>query len=252
MIVNCEIMGQSGTVDLSKPIDLSIPLKNGFPQVNCFDAPLFSALPLRAGDFVGSTLHGSPVNFYNVAINPHGNGTHTECVGHIATEPYYINECYNIQMHLAQVISLYPQLEENGDKIIPLQHLEQLWDHKGEDALIIRTLPNIEEKLSKNYSGTNPPYFTEEAMAFIVGRGIKHLLTDLPSVDREQDGGKVAAHRIFWNYPGEEVRKDATITELIFVPDGIRDGIYLLSLQLLNIQLDASPSRPLLYEINLK
>ena len=252
MIVNFEKLGLSGTADLNRPIDLSIPLQNGFPQVNCFDAPFFSALPLRAGDFVGSTLHGSPVNFYNVAINPHGNGTHTECVGHIATESFYINECYRPQMHIAQVISLYPQLEENGDRIIPLQHLEQLWHHKGEDALIIRTLPNDPGKLSKNYSGTNPPYFTEDAMAFIVQNGIKHLLTDLPSVDREQDEGKVKGHKLFWNYPGDQVRKDATITELIFVPDGIRDGIYLLSLQLLNIQLDASPSRPLLYEINLK
>ncbi len=252
MIVNCEIMGRNSSIDLDRPIDLSIPLKNGFPQVNCFDAPLFSAFPVRSGSFVGSTLHGSPVNFYNININPHGNGTHTECVGHIATEPYYINECYTPRLHLAQVISLYPQLEENGDKIIPLQHLEQLWDHKGEEALIIRTLPNDVDKLTKNHSGSNSPYFTEEAMQYIVAKGISHLLTDLPSVDREHDEGKVKAHRMFWNYPGDAVRNDATITELIFVPDVIKDGIYLLSLHLLNIQLDASPSRPLLYEINLK
>lgn len=244
-----EILGKTHHIDLNDGLDISIPLKNGFPQVNCFDAPLFYASPLRAGDFVGSTLHGSPVNFYNIAINPHGNGTHTECVGHIAIEPYYINECYKPGFHTAQLISIFPQLNEDGDKVIPLGHLEQLWDYQGEEALIIRTLPNQNEKLNNNYTGSNPPYLTEEAMSYIVSKGIKHLLLDLPSVDREKDEGKVSCHKIFWNYPGESVRKDATITELIFVPDTINDGIYLLSLQLLNIQLDVSPSRPLLFKL---
>jgi len=249
MKITLNILGNDRSIDLTDPLDISIPLKNGYPQVNCFDAPLFSASPLRAGDFVGCTMHGSPVNFYNVAINPHGNGTHTECVGHIASGPYYINECYKPAFHTAQLISIFPQLNEEGDKIIPSGHLEHLWEYQGEEALILRTLPNGEEKLNKNYSGTNPPYLTEDAMRYIVSKGIKHLLLDLPSVDRELDEGKVSCHKIFWNYPGDEVRKDATITELIFVPDSIKDGIYLLSLQLLNIQLDVSPSRPLLYKV---
>ena len=249
MIVNCTVLGEERSFDTERGLDLSIELHKGYPQVNCFNAPLFSTTPLREGSFVGSTLHGSPVNFYDVAINPHGNGTHTECVGHIAKEPYYINECYKSDFHVAQLISIFPLLEENGDKTIPLGHLEQLWDYKGEDALVIRTLPNGEEKRTKNYSNSNPTYFTDDAMRFIVETGIKHLLIDLPSVDRELDEGRVSCHKIFWNYPGNEVRKDATISELIFVPDGVSDGIYLLNLQLLNIQLDVSPSRPMLYNL---
>ena len=46
--------------------------------------------PVVAGDFVGSTASGGPVNFFNIRVNPHGNGTHTECVGHIAREPYVL------------------------------------------------------------------------------------------------------------------------------------------------------------------
>ena len=249
MIAHIELSGKTRQINLNEAIDISIPLSNDYPQVNCFDAPLFNALPLRSGEFVGSTLHGSPVNFYNVMINPHGNGTHTECVGHISSDPFYINECYKPAFHIAQLISVFPQLNDDGDKIIPLSHLEQLWDHRGEEALIIRTLPNQADKLHKNYSGTNPPYLTEEAMRYIVSRDIKHLLLDLPSVDREVDGGKVNAHKIFWNFPGVKVRSEATITELIFVPDTVIDGIYLLSLQLLNIRLDVSPSRPVLYKL---
>lgn len=243
------VRGKELRADLSRPIDLSLPLHSGYPQVNCFDAPYFYASPLRAGDFVGSTAQGSPVNFYNVVLNPHGNGTHTECVGHIATEPFHINSCYTPGFHLAQVVSLFPQLLDNGDKVIPAEHLDALWEPQGEEALIIRTLPNGDDKKSKNYSGTNPPYFTDDAMQLIVDRGIRHLLVDLPSVDREKDDGRLACHKIFWQYPGPDVRSDATITELIFVNDTIKDGIYLLSLQLINIQLDASPSRPLLYNL---
>lgn len=79
--------------------------------------------------------------------------------------------------------------------------------------------------------------------------GIRHLLIDLPSVDREKDEGKLSAHKAFWNYPGDAVRHDATITELIFVENSVQDGLYLLNLQLLNLQLDVSPSRPLLYKL---
>jgi hypothetical protein len=47
--------------------------------------------------------------------------------------------------------------------------------------------------------------------------GIKQLLIDLPSMDREDDGGKLLAHRAFWNYPSAP-RINSTITELIYVP----------------------------------
>ena len=33
--------------------------------------------------FTGSVAEGGSVNFRNIAFNPHGNGTHTECLGHI-------------------------------------------------------------------------------------------------------------------------------------------------------------------------
>lgn len=244
-----EINGRLCRADINHPIDLSMPLHSGYPQVNCFEAPYFYASPLRAGDFIGSTAQGSPVNFFNININPHGNGTHTECVGHIATESYFINRCYQPRIHLSQLISIFPQLMDDGDKVIHTTHLESLWEPVGEDALIIRTLPNGDEKKNKDYSNTNPPYLSADAMRYIIERGIQHLLIDLPSVDREKDEGKLSAHKAFWNYPGDAVRHDATITELIFVENSVQDGLYLLNLQLLNLQLDVSPSRPLLYKL---
>jgi hypothetical protein len=80
----------------------------------------------------------------------------------------------------------------------------------------------------------------------MANNGIDHLLLDLPSVDREVDGGALAAHRAFWNYP-ENPRMKATITELIYVPSKVQDGQYFLNLQVAPIENDASPSRPVLY-----
>jgi hypothetical protein len=102
------------------------------------------------------------------------------------------------------------------------------------------------EKQSRNYSGSNPVYLTPDAMEWIVEQGYKHLLVDMPSVDREEDGGALACHKIFWNYP-ELPQTQKSITELIFVPNEIKDGIYLLKLNFMNLTMDAAPSKPTLY-----
>ncbi|MEM6800833.1 MAG: cyclase family protein, partial [Bacteroidota bacterium] len=119
--------------------------------------------------------------------------------------------------------------------------------------LIIRTLPNTLDKLSKDYSGSNPPYLHFEAMDFLLEQGVEHLLIDLPSVDREQDEGVLAAHNIFWglNKPKEiqDRRKNCTITEMVYVDNEIEDGFYLLNLQIAPFPLDASPSKPMIYQL---
>jgi kynurenine formamidase len=115
-------------------------------------------------------------------------------------------------------------------------------------------LPNSESKKHKNYSKTNPPYLLEEAATFIRESGIKHLLIDLPSVDREEDEGRLLAHKAFWNVKdinnlNEDSRLDCTISEMIFVDDSVKDGSYILNLQMAPFENDASPSKPVLFKI---
>ena len=92
-------------------------------------------------------------------------------------------------------------------------------------------------------------------MEYIVECGFDHLLVDVPSIDRIFDEGKLVNHRIFWNVePGSfevnaETRMNSTITELIYLSNGIEDGEYLLNLQIAPFVADASPSRPLLFKI---
>ena len=109
-------------------------------------------------------------------------------------------------------------------------------------------LSGLLEKLKNNYSSTNPPYIAQDAMQFLVDFGIEHFLIDMPSVDKEIDGGALASHHTFWNTKGN-IRFNCTITELIFVPNNVFDGRYLLNLQFAPLENDASPSRPVLFEI---
>lgn len=236
------------SVDFSKPIDISIPLIPGKESPNCFWAPTFVADPVVSGDWIGDTTKGGIVNFKNIKINPHGNGTHTECVGHISVEFASINETLKNFHFLSRVCSIFPQKLENGDRVITLELVKDL-DLENIDALIIRTLPNHLDKLDRMYSGTNPAYIHHEAISYIVDRGVSHLLVDTPSVDREEDGGKLLGHRTFWNYPAT-LDKTKTITELIFVNESIKDGLYLLNLQIGSFHLDVSPSKPVLYEVH--
>lgn len=235
--------------DFSQPISIALPLEPKQPQVKCFFAPDFAIEAVRTENFVGDTLEGSCVNFKNIHINPHGNGTHTECVGHIAKEPFYIKDCLQSYHFLAKVISVEIDCDNSGNTFISRKSLEEKLSYFDCDALIIRTLKNDESKKHKDYSDTNPTYILPEAMQFLVEKNVQHLLIDLPSVDREQDDGKLLCHKIFWNFEGE-IAWQKTITELIFVPNEVQDGNYLLQFQILNIALDASPSFPVLYKLD--
>ncbi len=236
-------------VDLSKPIDISIPLKEGTETVNAFWAPYLQIEPVREGSFVGDVGLGGVVNFKNVRLNPHGNGTHTECVGHITAQNYTLNACMQQFFFVAELVSVYPQKEQNGDRIITQAILEMaVAGKKLPEALIIRTLPNDDLKMSVNYSGSNPPYLAAAAVEWLVAQGVAHLLIDLPSVDKEVDGGQLAAHKAFWQYPNHaQTRLHCTISELIYVPNQVADGTYLLNIMVTSLELDASPSKPILY-----
>ncbi len=236
-------------IRLDKAIDISIPLQEGLQTVNAFYAPTLQIEPVRAGSFVGDVREGGVVNFKNVRLNPHGNGTHTECVGHISPNGEILPEALQQFFFLAELISVYPQKMENGDRVVTKSQIMTAMEGKViPTALILRTLPNDDFKLRTHYSGGNPPYLNHEAAEWMVENGVEHLLLDLPSVDREEDGGKLLAHKAFWQYPNA-IRHHATITELIYARSEIQDGTYFLNLQITSLALDASPSKPVLFKI---
>lgn len=248
MIATIEERGCRWRVDLGQPLDISLPLQADGQGVNCFYAPLLEVSPVVAGSFIGSTRAGGVVNFVNVRINPHGNGTHTECLGHITKEIYTINQQLRNFHHLARLLSVYPERQDNGDRVIMRNQLVEALRPEEVSAVVIRTVPNDDYKKKTNYSGANPPYLHHEAATLLAEYGVEHLLLDLPSVDREEDGGELLAHKAFWQYPWAP-RTEATITELVYVENDIPDGLYLLGLQIASFEIDVSPSKPVLYSL---
>jgi arylformamidase len=236
------------TIDLSAPINIAITIKPGKNNVNAFHAPNPHAEPVVAGAFIGSTEQGGVVNFFNLTINPHGNGTHTECMGHISKEVHCITHSLQQYFFLCEVVSIAPMQTDDGDEIIFREQLKAHLKHKSTQAVAIRTLPNDILKHVAKYSGHNPPYLHYEAADFLAETGVEHLLIDLPSVDREEDGGKLLSHKAFWRYP-EAPRLNATITELIFIPSEVPDGLYFVNIQPAPIEMDAASSMPVLYKV---
>ena len=247
MLATIDYKSQKRTIDLSKPLDISIPLRASRDNVNAWYVDEPRMFPVNLGGQEMSVAQGASVNFRNVHFNPHAHGTHTECVGHITEEVYSVNSHLKQFFFLAEVISVAPE-KCMKDTMISEAQLKFALKNKDCDALVIRTLPNLRDKKSKQYSHSNWTYLQEEAVAYLAQKGIKHLLIDLPSVDREEDGGQLKSHKAFWNVNGK-LRKDCTITELIYVDNSIKDGPYFLNLQIAPFENDATPSKPILYKI---
>jgi kynurenine formamidase len=266
-MVTIQINGKTALVDLDNFIDISIPLQFNGPQPNAYGVDAASAEACKAGDIVGDTRLGGSCNFEKYTLIPHCNGTHTECVGHITHERISVTECLQDVFIPATLITVQPENASgtsdayeganNTDTLITRASLEKLRDEDTSAAtgLIIRTLPNDASKRTREYEATIPPFFSTEAMRFIVELGVRHLLVDLPSIDRLYDNGKLLNHRLFWNVEAGSFERSAatktqnTITELIYVPNDVKDGRYLLNLGIAPFVADASPSRPLLFAI---
>ncbi|GAA4888552.1 cyclase family protein [Flaviramulus aquimarinus] len=248
MITTVQYNSRKLQIDLTKPIDISIPIRASKNNVNAWyiDEPKIE--PVKDGEWTASVKNGACVNFNNIHFNPHAHGTHTECAGHITEKVHSINQNLKQFFFLAEVITVAPE-RLNGDSVISKKQIQFILGNKKRDAVVIRTLPNTrKEKWSKQYSHTNPPYLLEDAAVYLREKGVKHLLIDLPSVDKEKDECQLLAHHAFWNTK-EKLRLDATITEFIYVSNKIEDGMYFLNLQIAPFENDATPSKPILYKI---
>lgn len=257
-------------INLNKPpASIAIAMQFDGPQPNHFGANEASAVPMRSGSFIGDTTQGGSCNAQEITFNPHCNGTHTESISHVINELIAPHEVLLQPLMRAELITLeatshvskdsYQPPLEPGDKLICKHQLTAVKErlHRGVKALIIRTLPNTESKFTHRYGeDIHPAFFSNEAMQWLVEQTqVEHLLVDLPSVDRLHDDGLLSNHRLFWNIqPGshqsaENQFRHKTITEMIYVSNAIKDGSYVLNLQLPRLNLNAVPSNPMLYQL---
>ena len=78
MIAEIKSKNRQFKVDLSQPLDISIPLRTGKENVSAWYVDPIKIEPVRTEQFTGSVEEGGSVNFRDISFNPHGNGTHTE------------------------------------------------------------------------------------------------------------------------------------------------------------------------------
>lgn len=255
----------------ARATSLAIPLAFDGEQPVFFAAPQASSAPLHNDSFIGDIAQGGSCRCVTHTFTPHCNGTHTECIGHVVSEAVSVENIAPLDPQLALLLTVAaaPAQDSNehssppansGDRWITAAALESAAESlpkAGCTALIIRTLPNPPDKRHWRYdAGPHlPPYFSSEAMAWIVDRGIEHLVVDLPSLDRAADAGHLTGHRLFWGLPAGSTalsaarRPHATVTELAYVDDSLADGLYALTLQVAPFVSDASPSRPIVYPL---
>lgn len=248
MIATIQHNSKKYKLNLTQPIDVSIPIN--VQQTQQLNAWYINDPKIFPEEFDGKKINvsqGAAVNFNTIHFNPHSHITHTECAGHITQKVHSIHKNLNQFFFLAEVITVAPEIR-NNDEVISKKQLQTALKNKKREAVVIRTLPNLFEKKTQRYSNTNPPYLLEEAAIYLREKGVNHLLIDLPSVDKEKDNGQLLAHNAFWN-TAQKLRLNATITEFIYVPNTVKDGTYFLNLMVAPFENDATPSRPILYEL---
>ena len=261
--VKIKIDSKNFIIDISEPLDISIPYNFDGEQPNFFDVEPGSIAPLVYDNISYDGSSGCNVPIFN--INIHCTGTHTETIGHILDDREFpLNSILPVNFLTALVITIEPSLFidsnesyhtdiDNSERVITCsdikEKIESLRDISS-NVLIIRTLPNCKDKMFNKYIGNMHPFFTSEAIRFISSLGIQHLIVDTPSIDRADDGAQLLNHKIFWNIEGSTDNKllNRTITELCFIHNYISDGHYLIQFLFPNFVSHVAPTRPILYK----
>lgn len=256
--------------DLSSGKSIAIDLLPNDKQPNHFGAPPCTSKTLEMGSYIGDTKRGGSCNANVLTMIPHCNGTHTESVSHIIDELIPVYQSIEDSIFPSVLISIKPlSPEKTTDSYIPLMDQSNLvitqaqleeklsgFSEQQLQGLVIRTLENNSSKKNRVYNQQNyPPYFTNNAMRYLVKRKVKHLMVDFPSVDKMHDDGKLTNHRLFWNIQEDHREKNTastvnkTITEMAYIDNKLKDGFYLCNLQCPKIKTDAVPSNPILYPL---
>lgn len=226
------------------PIDLTVPFEFGKGTAFGLDPPVRRALlPEGAGCYAD-----------RIELCAHASGTHTECEGHVNPQGDFtdilktwppLTECYVLRVKcetLGESGESYegsaPSAEPN-EKVVSARALE----------IAFSRIPNKDQysDVRSVVIMTLEPewvFFTDQAIKWLVEKGITCLIIDKVSIDRERCGPKMPAHRGFFS------NRNAIVTENVRQDESVKEGVYILSLQLSPILgTDAVPSRVLLYPI---
>ena len=194
---------------LGEPLSISRSIRLT-AQSNAFNLPVFTSSAFSYEDlFIGDVLKGGSCNVDVLSFCPH-NLTHVETSAHIL----------NQEVEKSVLISKIPKkrfqglvylidlrISTKGSKLILKEHLKDELSKINYPitALALKTSASDLDQ-SYNFSGKDFLALSQEAAEEISnfsfqGAKITTLILDLPSTDSENDGGKLLAHRSFFELP---------------------------------------------------
>jgi arylformamidase len=244
-------------VNFNAATSLALTLQFDAAHPQHFGAPPATSTAFQVGGFEGAVSRGASCNCQRITLIPHCNGTHTESASHLTLLQRPLYDIVPAGPINALLITVAPTpvtatgedslpAPQAGDRLITCDSLSAAWQAvRGENprALLLRT--------GTSWSDAAPPYLSRQLVAELVARGVEHLVTDLPSVDRLDDARHLTAHRLFFGLPAGSTdlaaatRSHCTITELAQFPSHLLDGACAVQLQIPAFSGDAVPSRPL-------
>ena len=158
-------------IDFSAGRSLAIILDPHGPQPSFFAGSPAKAEPLQIADYIGDVSQGGSCNAEVLQFIPHCHGTHTECVAHLDRSTGNVLDLIDQKPCLARLVTVR-STPVDGFATLTLEDLkeqlgaiDELGDEWGPEAIIIRTLPNDEGKVCRDYEREpNYPVLSREAI----------------------------------------------------------------------------------------
>lgn len=188
--------------------------------------------------FDGSVWKGVECTHSPDQPSPHLTGTHIECKRHVVgDEPElrhrintYNHKSYGVHCILTPLKLSVIERSAKGIKFEGGDSYELPEDLPVEEGEEVITLSAVKEVLPRNQIApgnvlvlqfkkgeqyfSNWPYLTNEATKYLVALNFSSFVSNVPSVDRERDGGLTSNHKILFQKPSRLIVESADLSGL--------------------------------------
>ncbi|MDH5404684.1 MAG: cyclase family protein [Candidatus Heimdallarchaeota archaeon] len=227
------------TYTLGSPISASREVQfNPTPKSSgAFYLPPFQISTFEVKNiFVGDILRGGSCNVTIHNYSPH-NLTHLETSLHIVDNGIPVSAIPNKHLNgILYLIDLTKTYDQDDECIKWDDISEQITNlHPSVTFIALKTYSSTLDQFH-DFSGEDPLFldpFAAKMIHDLKNNKINGLILDLPSIDKETDGGKLLAHRNFLGLPREGIK--STVEEFRFIVElayfeNLQQGYYYLNI----------------------
>ena len=225
---------------LGQPISVSRTIKFN-KHSSAFNLPHATSTPFNYKNvFIGDVLQGGSCNVDVLSFCPH-NLTHVETSDHILNQTPAYASISTIPQHHLQGLLFAIDLRKKLDaktKFIKPEHIKAELESVQYPINALALITHASD-LSADFNFTGKDFLAlhKDTLKLISdfsckGRKVTSLILDLPSTDPEDDGGKLLAHRSFFEIPETGIEftdhKKKVIAELAYFTDVVQNYYYFI------------------------